>query len=752
MLHRLTACSRKYSIYDATVEDWSAILKLAFDWRFPEVKKLCVRELEKFEIPPLQKIELYQAYELDKKLLIPSYVAMCMRAEPLSIKEGRQLGLETALLLATARESARGRPSGSPGQLCSSPVTVESEEMISIIRDVFGIIASPPSPSLSPLENTGTASATMIPATNGMNGTTKLTTPKKGATPSLGDATTAVASSFGLSPTSTLSGAKDIAKSPGQSASTSSPTILSGRLNSVFAPMQGTVRPPPLEPPPRAPSPAEETTMLEEASSVALPAPSPAPTPADETPAVLTPVLETLPAEEKQEPEMKLTKKEREKLRKKQRQQEKKKEVVQPPPAGEKSKEGETSGRDPLPTAHSTSTPDVSSSQSQSDDPVLVDLTPAPTTASLQQSHTSREPTAPSDKPKQELASAPATEKKLPHPHEPIDAAGGQLESERKEDGGAVEPGMPAVPASESASTSVPTEAGTAAPTADPTDPQTCADASSNAVVSEAAPPATSAESTAPAEPTETTNADTSATTPVGGSDPVPDSGDKTQSKDDKTDSEGNNVVDADVKDKKADPAIADAPAATEAPTQTPQANGDASTTTTIKADAAPAEPTGDKPDADAAKTQSEGEVPATSSGTDPVVPSATEPSATTTVEPNGSTDPATSAPAESSTLSTNDPSAPVTSGAEPTVSASADPAISSATDPSASSTADPSAANPSASSTADPAASSTAEPPASTPKPSEESTNANAGSNQARSGTPKPNKKNKKTPGNTPG
>ena len=129
-------------------------MKLAFDWRFAEVKKLCVRELEKFEIPPLQKIELYQAYELDKKLLIPSYVAMCMRAEPLSIKEGRQLGLETALLLATARESARGRPSGSPGQLCSSPVTVESEDMVSIIRDVFGIIASPPSPSLSPLENT----------------------------------------------------------------------------------------------------------------------------------------------------------------------------------------------------------------------------------------------------------------------------------------------------------------------------------------------------------------------------------------------------------------------------------------------------------------------------------------------------------------------------------------------------------------------------------------------------------------------
>ncbi|PCH35703.1 hypothetical protein WOLCODRAFT_80255, partial [Wolfiporia cocos MD-104 SS10] len=97
----------KYSIYDATIEDWTAILKLAYDWRFAEVKKLCCRELEKFDIAPVQKIELYQTYELDKKLLIPSYIAMCTRQEPLSVKEGRQLGLETALLIATARETTR---------------------------------------------------------------------------------------------------------------------------------------------------------------------------------------------------------------------------------------------------------------------------------------------------------------------------------------------------------------------------------------------------------------------------------------------------------------------------------------------------------------------------------------------------------------------------------------------------------------------------------------------------------------------
>ncbi|OSX61713.1 hypothetical protein POSPLADRAFT_1117686, partial [Postia placenta MAD-698-R-SB12] len=127
----------KYSIYDATVDDWSTILKLSYDWRFPEVKKLCCRELEKFTIAPLQKIELYQTYELDRKLLIPSYIAMCRRPEPLTIKEGRQLGLETALLLATARETSRGTPTN--GVLSPSTVSVEDGDMSFIIKEIFGI-------------------------------------------------------------------------------------------------------------------------------------------------------------------------------------------------------------------------------------------------------------------------------------------------------------------------------------------------------------------------------------------------------------------------------------------------------------------------------------------------------------------------------------------------------------------------------------------------------------------------------------
>ncbi|KAM5544950.1 hypothetical protein V8D89_001061 [Ganoderma adspersum] len=141
----------KYSIYDATLDDWIAILKLAYDWRFGEVKKLCTREIEKFEIAPVPKIELYQTYELDRKLLIPSLLYLCMRAEPLSLKEGRQIGLETALLVATARECARGKPA-SNGARSPTAADLEEDDMVSIIKEIFGLTAGPPSPSLTPLE------------------------------------------------------------------------------------------------------------------------------------------------------------------------------------------------------------------------------------------------------------------------------------------------------------------------------------------------------------------------------------------------------------------------------------------------------------------------------------------------------------------------------------------------------------------------------------------------------------------------
>ncbi|KAH9965393.1 hypothetical protein BC827DRAFT_1265398 [Russula dissimulans] len=137
----------KYSIYNASVEKWSSILKLANKWDFVEVKELAVRELQNIQIPPIQKIVIYQTYSIDRNLLQPAFTALTTRDEPISIQEGRELTLETALPLARARELARapvlnGKKSGNP----RSPVNLAGIDLDSLIKDVFEL---PPSPASS---------------------------------------------------------------------------------------------------------------------------------------------------------------------------------------------------------------------------------------------------------------------------------------------------------------------------------------------------------------------------------------------------------------------------------------------------------------------------------------------------------------------------------------------------------------------------------------------------------------------------
>jgi hypothetical protein len=157
------AINRKYSIYDADAEEWISILKLAYEWRFAEIRRLACRYLETFTLEPVRKIELYQLYELDKRLLIPAYTALVNRLEPLTINEARRLTLETAMLIATARECARGKlESGKHSPMVAS---VKPEAMVDIIKEVFGLSnVTPSSPSLGPIaEGRGPSAFTASP-------------------------------------------------------------------------------------------------------------------------------------------------------------------------------------------------------------------------------------------------------------------------------------------------------------------------------------------------------------------------------------------------------------------------------------------------------------------------------------------------------------------------------------------------------------------------------------------------------------
>lgn len=120
-----------YSIYDATTEDWAAILGLAYHWQFTEVKALVVRELEKQTIPSIYKIVIYHRYNVDRGLLLPSYTDLVSREDTLSMEEAKDLGLETSLMIMTAREIVR------KGNAPTSALKVSIEELKAIIRQVF---------------------------------------------------------------------------------------------------------------------------------------------------------------------------------------------------------------------------------------------------------------------------------------------------------------------------------------------------------------------------------------------------------------------------------------------------------------------------------------------------------------------------------------------------------------------------------------------------------------------------------------
>jgi hypothetical protein len=144
-------------LYEAPLETWLSILKLANRWNFDNVKELSVRELEKLTIESVEKVAIYHDHNISRLYLIPSYVDICKRDKPLSFTEGMKLGMETVLRIADARERVRQHASES-GVRTPTFDDFEDAEVEVLIREVFGLGSRPTSPSPA------TAS------TNGVNG------------------------------------------------------------------------------------------------------------------------------------------------------------------------------------------------------------------------------------------------------------------------------------------------------------------------------------------------------------------------------------------------------------------------------------------------------------------------------------------------------------------------------------------------------------------------------------------------------
>ncbi|CAK5273869.1 unnamed protein product, partial [Mycena citricolor] len=94
---------RRYSIYDATIEEWSTILRLGHEWGFAEVQKLAVRELEKHphskSLTSIDRIVLYRRHGVPEDVLVPYYAAICARGTPLEYEECQKLGMKPVVAI-----------------------------------------------------------------------------------------------------------------------------------------------------------------------------------------------------------------------------------------------------------------------------------------------------------------------------------------------------------------------------------------------------------------------------------------------------------------------------------------------------------------------------------------------------------------------------------------------------------------------------------------------------------------------------
>ncbi|KAJ8697050.1 hypothetical protein PTI98_006858 [Pleurotus ostreatus] len=137
----------RYSLYDATFQEWSAILRLADLWGFCEVKSLCIRQLESMEIDIVDRLVLYQRFKVTEEVLIPRYVELCSRDELLTEAEATSLGISTTVMICSLRERLRSSASPSDGSKSPLPPGLDAEDIASFIRATMSGASVPFSPT-----------------------------------------------------------------------------------------------------------------------------------------------------------------------------------------------------------------------------------------------------------------------------------------------------------------------------------------------------------------------------------------------------------------------------------------------------------------------------------------------------------------------------------------------------------------------------------------------------------------------------
>ena len=93
------------------------------------------------DLSPVDRIQIYQRFNLDDTLLLDCFETLTTRDEPIHFEEGAKLGLKTSLHIARAREISRSPDAGGPR---SPAVQLKSPDLRLLISNIFQL------PSLGP--------------------------------------------------------------------------------------------------------------------------------------------------------------------------------------------------------------------------------------------------------------------------------------------------------------------------------------------------------------------------------------------------------------------------------------------------------------------------------------------------------------------------------------------------------------------------------------------------------------------------
>ncbi|KZV76868.1 hypothetical protein PENSPDRAFT_679881 [Peniophora sp. CONT] len=105
-----------------TYDEWAAILRLATEWQFEDVRRLAIIQLECIA-SPVQKLILGRKNDV-QSWIHQAMVALCLQSHPLTLKELRTLPLEDIGLIMSAREALWFKRLGPPSEeLVSSYVS-----------------------------------------------------------------------------------------------------------------------------------------------------------------------------------------------------------------------------------------------------------------------------------------------------------------------------------------------------------------------------------------------------------------------------------------------------------------------------------------------------------------------------------------------------------------------------------------------------------------------------------------------------